>query len=156
MSLVNLAHVCSHLQNVTRVAKPLASIPYTKLHLQIALGLYREGFINSVQRGSLTGPDAEFTPATFDNISTRRLWLGLKYHNSKPVISQMSLISKPNQRIFFDEHQINNLLKGVSSRHVKPLQLGESIFVRTKSGEVLEIQEAARKEVGGELLFRVK
>lgn len=155
MSLVNLAHVCSHIQNVTRVNKSLASIPYTRLHLQVALGLYKEGFISSIQRGSLTGPDSTFTPATFDNISTRRIWLGLKYHNTKPVISKMSLISKPNRRISLDANQIKKLLSGTSVRHVPTLQLGEAVFVKTTTGEVMEIQEASRRELGGELLLRV-
>lgn len=155
MSLVNLAHICSHIQNVTRVNKPLASIPYTKLHLKVALGLYKEGFISSIQRGSLTGPDKEFTPATFDNISTRRLWIGLKYHNTKSVISKISLVSKPNRRITLDANQIRKLLGGTSVRHIKTPQLGEAMFIRTSNDEVLEIQEAARKDVGGEVLLRV-
>lgn len=156
MSLVNLAHVCSHLQNVSRISKPLASIPYTKLHLQLALGLYKEGFISSIQRGSLTGPDKEFTPATPDNISTRRLWLGMKYHNTKPVLSQVSLVSKPSRRIILDAEQVGKLLNGVAVRHVPPPQLGEAMFIRTDNGEVLEIQEAFRRELGGELLVRAK
>lgn len=155
MSLVNLAHVCSHIQNVTRVNKSLTSIPFSKLHLQIAVGLYREGFISSVQRGSLTGPDKEYTPTTFDNVSTRRLWLGMKYHNTKPVISSMRLVSHPNRRVFVDAEQVSDLLGGKSMRQVKPPQLGEVMFLRTKAGEVLELQEAAQRHVGGEILCRV-
>lgn len=155
MSLVNLAHVCSHIQNVTRVNKSLTSIPFTKLHLQVAFGLYREGFISSIQRGSLTGPDAEYTPTTFDNVSTRRLWLGLKYHNTKPVISSMRLVSHPNRRVFADSTQVAELLAGKNLKAVKPPQLGEVMFLRTKHGEVLELQEAAQKQVGGEILCRV-
>lgn len=155
MSLVNLAHVCSHIQNVTRVNKSLTSIPFSKLHLQVALGLYREGFISSIQRGSLTGPDAEYTPTTYDNVSTRRLWLGLKYHNAKPVISSMRLVSHPNRRVFVEPAQVVDLLAGKQTRQVKPPQLGEVMFLRTKEGDVLELQEAAQKHVGGEVLCRV-
>lgn len=155
MSLVNLAHVCSHIQNVTRVNKSLTSIPYTKLHLQLALGLYKEGFISSIQRGSLTGPDKEFTAATPDNISTRRLWLGLKYHNMRPVISQIHLVSKPNRRVHANAQQVNDLLGGKKFRLIEPPKLGEVIFVKVKSGELMELQEAAQKQLGGEILCRV-
>lgn len=121
----------------------------------MALGLYREGFISSIQRGSLTGPDKEYTPTTFDNVSTRRLWLGLKYHNTKSVISTMRLVSHPNRRVFVEPQQVVELLGGKSLRQVKPPQLGEVMFLRTKEGEVLELQEAAQKHVGGEILCRV-
>lgn len=155
MSLVNLAHVCSHIQNVTRVNKSLTSIPFSKLHLQVAVGLYREGFLSSIQRGSLTGPDTEYTATTFDNVSTRRLWLGLKYHNAKPVISSMRLVSHPNRRVFVEAKQVSELLGGKAIRQVKPPQLGEVMFLRTREGEVLELQEAVQKHVGGEILCRV-
>lgn len=155
MSLVNLAHVCSHIQNVTRVNKSLTSIPFTKLHLQMAVGLYREGFISSVQRGSLTGPDKEYTPTTYDNVSTRRLWLGLKYHNTKSVISSMRLVSHPNRRVFAEPQQVVDLLGGKAMRQVDPPQLGEVMFLRTRDGDLLELQEAAQKHVGGEILCRV-
>ncbi|CDO55742.1 hypothetical protein DV113_000245 [Geotrichum candidum] len=155
MSLVNLAHVCSHIQNVTRVSKSLTSIPFTKLHLQVALGLYKEGFISSIQRGSLTGPDKEYTAATPDNISTRRLWLGLKYHNTKSVISEMHLVSHPNKRVFAKPQQVVDLLAGKKLRQINPPKLGEVMFIRTKEGDVLELQEAAQKHLGGELLCRV-
>ncbi|KAF1914002.1 ribosomal protein S8 [Ampelomyces quisqualis] len=57
MSLVNLAHVCSHLQNASKARLGLTSIPVSKLHANLALGLQREGFVSSV---TLAGP----TPPT--------------------------------------------------------------------------------------------
>jgi ribosomal protein S8 len=56
MSLVNLAHVCSHLQNASKARLGLTSIPVSKMHVNIALGLQREGFLSSVVLGGPTPP----------------------------------------------------------------------------------------------------
>ncbi|KAF2402860.1 40S ribosomal protein S8 [Trichodelitschia bisporula] len=57
MSLVNLAHVCSHLQNASRARLGLTSIPLTKLHLRLALGLQSQGFVQNVRIGALSPPE---------------------------------------------------------------------------------------------------
>ncbi|KAF2007215.1 ribosomal protein S8 [Amniculicola lignicola CBS 123094] len=56
MSLVNLAHVCSHMQNASKARLGLTSIPVSKLHVNLMLGLQKEGFISSVTLGSTTPP----------------------------------------------------------------------------------------------------
>lgn len=147
--------MCAHLQNVTRANRSLTSVPMTKLHLQIALGLYKEGFISSVQRGDLKGPDQVYTPNTADNISTRRIWLGFKYHNFSSVLKNMHIVSKPSRRVVAKPHAIKDLVAGRPFRRVQPLAMGEVMFVRLPNDEVVEIQDAARKNLGGEILCRV-
>ncbi|KAF1838829.1 ribosomal protein S8 [Decorospora gaudefroyi] len=56
MSLVNLAHVCSHLQNASKARLGLTSIPVSKMHVKLALGLQREGFLSSVTLGGPAPP----------------------------------------------------------------------------------------------------
>lgn len=56
MSLVNLAHVCSHLQNASKARLGLTSIPVSKLHVNLMLGLQREGFLSSVTLGGPSPP----------------------------------------------------------------------------------------------------
>ncbi|KAF2501365.1 ribosomal protein S8 [Lophium mytilinum] len=56
MSLVNLAHVCSHLQNASKARLGLTSIPVTKLHVALMLGLQKQGFISSVTLGGPAPP----------------------------------------------------------------------------------------------------
>lgn len=156
MSLVSLANVCAHLQNVSMAKAPLASIPYTRLHLQIAFGLYKEGFISSLQRGSQNGPDVTPLEVTPDNVSTRRLWLGMKYRQGKPVLSKFHLISKPNRRVYADAEELRSFAAGNRFRFVKPLMPGEIVFVRPKGAkEVINLHEAVKKQVAGELLCRV-
>lgn len=135
---------------------PLAAIPYTRLHLQIALGLYKEGFISSLQRGSQNGPDITPVEVTPDNVSSRRLWLGMKYRNGNPVLSKFQLISKPNRRVYADADELKSFSAGQRFRFVKPLMPGEIVFVRPKgSKEVISLHEAVKKHVSGEMLCRV-
>jgi ribosomal protein S8 len=56
MSLVNLAHVCSHMQNASKARLGLTSIPVSKLHVNLMLGLQREGFLSSVTLGGPSPP----------------------------------------------------------------------------------------------------
>jgi ribosomal protein S8 len=58
-SLHNFAHVCSHLQNVSKARLSMTSIPMTKLHLSTCLALQRQGFISSVDIGGLSPPVPE-------------------------------------------------------------------------------------------------
>jgi small subunit ribosomal protein S8 len=127
----------------------------TKLHLSIALGLYKEGFLSSVQRGDFTGPDKEYVPTTTQNISTRRLWLGLKYQETRPVLKKMQMVSKPSRKIITTPQELHSLVLGRSVRGVPALELGEVMFIRAyQTGEVLEIQDAVKRHVGGEILCR--
>ncbi|KAF2137542.1 uncharacterized protein K452DRAFT_278544 [Aplosporella prunicola CBS 121167] len=66
MSLVHLANVCSHLQNASRGRLGLTSIPLTKLHLKLALGLQKQGFISTVTPGG-PAPPATFALETPDD-----------------------------------------------------------------------------------------
>lgn len=56
MSLQNLAHVCSHLQNTSRARLAQTSITLTKLHLAVALALQKQGFISTVEIGGVKPP----------------------------------------------------------------------------------------------------
>ncbi|KAF2709848.1 40S ribosomal protein S8 [Pleomassaria siparia CBS 279.74] len=66
MSLVNLAHVCSHMQNASKARLGLTSVPVSKLHVKLMLGLQREGFISSVTLGSSSPPKPFLLQSTHD------------------------------------------------------------------------------------------
>ncbi|WPG97674.1 Hypothetical protein R9X50_00045400 [Acrodontium crateriforme] len=67
MSLVNLSHVCSHLQNASLARLGLTSIPYTKLHLSLSLLLHKQGFLSQVKLGGPSPPASCFPPGVRDN-----------------------------------------------------------------------------------------
>lgn len=125
------------------------------MNLSVALGLYRQGFLSSVQRGSIDGPDEVYTPTTPANISTRRLWLGLKYHEASPVLSNMHVVSKPSRKIWMSVSELKLLVEGKKGREmIKGLVPGEICFIGTDKG-VMEIRDAIKRRIGGEVLIRV-
>lgn len=150
-----LHYVASHLQNASRARSSITSIPLSKMNLSVALGLYRQGFLSSVQRGSIDGPDEVYTPTTPANISTRRLWLGLKYHEASPVLSNMHVVSKPSRKIWMSVSELKLLVEGKKGREmIKGLVPGEICFIGTDKG-VMEIRDAIKRRIGGEVLIRV-
>lgn len=156
MSLVHLANLCAHIKNCNNINVAITSVPFTRLHLQVAQGLYKEGFISAMQKGSTTGPDLKEVEVTPDNISSRRLWLELKYRNNFPVIRDISLISKPSRKVNLTLEEVKALSSGLPVRFIKPLQPAECIFLKTQDNEVMEIQEAAKRNLSGLALYRVK
>ncbi|PSS15181.1 hypothetical protein M430DRAFT_142678 [Amorphotheca resinae ATCC 22711] len=161
MSLVNLAHVCSHLQNASRARLGLTSVPSTNLHLTLLLALQNSGFLSSVTRGGITPPPMDQLssyvpePVTQSNIATRRLWLGLKYWNNEPVLSEMKMVSKPTKRVWMDVEGLGKIVRGRQAGEIKGLtRPGECMYVSTDKG-ILESRECVERRVGGMLLCRV-
>ncbi|KAL8682642.1 MAG: hypothetical protein Q9186_001329 [Xanthomendoza sp. 1 TL-2023] len=177
MSLVNLAHCCSHLQNASMARLGLTSIPSTNLHHTLMLQLQRSGYVSSVTVGGPAPPPPSSLNPILDpahpeyqsqspsqsnesvitqaNISSRRLWVGLKYWNNEPVLQKMRLVSKPTRRVWMGFREIEALARGDTSGYVRGLRgIGESMFVTTDQG-LLEVRECVEKRTGGMLLCRV-
>lgn len=161
MSLVHLANVCSHLQNASMARLGLTSVPSTNQILSIALALRAAGFISSVTRGGLTPPPIDdlssYTPepVTQENISTRRLWLGLKYWNNEPVLRSMQMVSKPKKRVWLGVEGLSKIAKGNRYGQVAGLtKVGECLFVTTDHG-IMEVRECIERRIGGMALCRV-
>ncbi|KAK0387161.1 hypothetical protein NLU13_5474 [Sarocladium strictum] len=163
-SITNIANTCSHLQNASRARLALTSIPSNKYNLHFALALHRSGFFSSVYRAGPHPPTAEQMasvppePVTAANVATRRLWLGLKYWDGKPVLSKANVISKPSRLMTVNIEQLAKLTRGFPAKLdggvVQGLNLGECMFVSTSKG-VLEAREALAKKLGGVLMCRV-
>ncbi|KAL8999971.1 MAG: hypothetical protein Q9188_005770 [Gyalolechia gomerana] len=173
MSLVNLAHCCSHLQNASLARLGLTSIPSTNLLHTLMLQLQRSGYITSVTIGGPTPPppsslnpildpsepSSQLSPSepaiTQANVSTRRLWVGLKYWNNEPVLQKMGMVSKPTRRIWVGFRELEALAKGRRSGYVRGLRgIGESMYVTTDRG-LMELRECAERKTGGMLLCRI-
>ncbi|KAK2749914.1 hypothetical protein FQN57_005331 [Myotisia sp. PD_48] len=169
MSLVNLSHVCSHLSNASKARLAITSIPHSNLHLSLVNALRDSGFISSVMRGGPSPPPQHLLlnnpavndeqqpvePITKENIASRRLWLGLKYWQSEPVLSKISMVSKPTRRVYVDTEALRKIVRGSESLTVKGLRSpGECLFLSTDRG-VMESRECVEKKIGGMVLCRV-
>ena len=168
--MVRLADICSHLQNASRARLGLTSIPNSQFHLNLVLALQGSGFISTVVRGGKTPPPAhqllshpasnvegaEIKPITRENVASRRLWLGMKYWNSEPVLEKMSLVSKPTRRLWMDVEGLRQIVLGKQSGYVRGLtKPGECMYVSTDQG-ILEARECVERKIGGMLLCKVR
>lgn len=163
-SILNIANVCSHLQNSSKARLALTSIKNSKYNLKLAMALHRAGFISSVYRAGPHPPTPEQMVAqapeqlTSLNVATARIWLGLKYWDGKPVLSKANVISKPSRLMTVDVPELERMTRGFSTKLkggvIPGLNLGECVFVSTDKG-VLEAREALARKVGGLLMCRV-
>lgn len=169
MSLSNVANVTSHLRNASKARLAITSIPLTKVHFKLALAMRNAGFFSAVvPGGGAPPPNHHFLsyPSVNDvhepieyitrqNVASRRIWLGLKYWESQPVLHQISSVSKPKRKINLNLAQLRQVLRGDRGGQVDGLRTpGECIFLLTDQG-LLEAREAVEKKVGGLALCRV-
>ncbi|KLU87831.1 mitochondrial 37S ribosomal protein S8 [Magnaporthiopsis poae ATCC 64411] len=160
MGVHSIVNMCSHLQNASKARLGLTSVPNTKYNLRLAMAMHRAGLISSVTRAGPSPPPPEALltyqaePVTTANVSTRRLWLGLKYWENKPVMSHLQPVSKPSRLVNLKLNGLEKVIRGFDHGYIKGLYLGECLFVSTSEG-VLEAREAVDKQVGGLVLCRV-
>ncbi|KAJ1859046.1 hypothetical protein GGH12_000893 [Coemansia sp. RSA 1822] len=151
--MVGVYDLCARVQNGFRARLGRIAVPETKLNLAVSRVLYNQGFVSSVTRGTHVGPDESYVPTTNLNVAERRLWLTLKYYQDSPVLRKMRCISKPSRKINCDANQFRTLAAGQAWSIVKGVNPGEIIIVSTTRG-VMEIQDAVRYGIGGNLLAR--
>jgi small subunit ribosomal protein S8 len=125
-----IADMLTRIRNAVRIERPAVDIPASKMKVNIAGVLQREGYIW----------DFEVVEQAPQNI----LRIHLKYGpNGERVIQHVSRVSSPGRRIFARVDQTPNVLQG----------LGISI-VSTSHG-VMSNREAKRKGVGGEVICKL-
>ncbi|KAK4506958.1 hypothetical protein PRZ48_000691 [Zasmidium cellare] len=89
------------------------------------------------------------------NRASRRLWLGLKYYQSMPVLSNAKMISKPTKRIWLSSRDLSKVVRGNQAGEVKPMtRIGEIMAISTDKG-IMEARECVERRIGGQPLCRV-
>ncbi|EPX71811.1 ribosomal protein subunit S8 [Schizosaccharomyces octosporus yFS286] len=152
---MQLHFVFSHLQNSFRAGKAMACVPNCRSVLELSAALYHQGFISSIQRGHIQGPDLVPTPTTRSNVAERRLWLSLKYFEGKPVMKYIRGVSKPSRKVYMTPSELLNFSKGRTVSFVRGLEPAEVAIVETKKG-IMGLEDAIREQLGGRVLCRVK
>lgn len=108
---------------------PSVSIPFSKLKLEIAELLAREGYIGDIdKRGKKI---------------KKFLDISLKYGDSFPEVRGVKRISKPSRRVYL----------GV--RDIKPIKYGHGTLVLSTPNGLRTDKEARKEKVGGEALFSI-
>ncbi|KAM4058020.1 ribosomal protein [Hirsutella rhossiliensis] len=163
-SILNVANMCSHLQNVSKARLGITSVKNTKYNLRLALAMHRSGFFSAVYRGGKSPPTMEQMVSeppevlTTANVAQSRLWLCMKYWDGRPVLSKATTVSTPSRIMTATIKELDKLARGrqtkVSGGVVRGLNMGECMFLGTSNG-VLEVREALDRKVGGILICRV-
>jgi small subunit ribosomal protein S8 len=105
-------------------------VKYTDYNIRILTVLYRQGVISS-----------------FHVLNHKDILVTLKYVNSKPLIKDIKLISKPGRRIFWT-------LRVLSLNYNKN-SLNGFYILSTPYGLLTEVECLLNKHISGEVLFQV-
>jgi len=128
-----IADMLTRIRNALMAGKADVVIPKSNIKVEIARILKEEGFIEDYTIG-------EETPVPMINIQ-------LKYYGSRrtrrPVITNMTRISKPGRRIYSSRRELPRVLSGTG------------IAIMTTPKGVMTAQQARREHVGGEVLCYV-
>ena len=125
-----LGDLLTRIRNGQRARKSTVSSPSSKLRSNVLEVLKREGYIRDFAR-------EEISPGIDE------LRIELKYHEGKPVIREISRVSKPGRRVYSKIKDLPKVYNG----------LGISILSTPKG--VMSDNEARAANLCGEVLCRV-
>jgi small subunit ribosomal protein S8 len=131
----SISDMLTRIRNACLVKKSNVTIPHTKLNLEIAQILEKEGFIQGFQL----------------SLESNDIIIRLKYREKKgyrgktkeSCITNLKRISKPGLRIYANNREIPRILGGTGI-----------VIVSTPNGIMTDI-EARLKGIGGELICSV-
>ena len=124
-----IADLLTRIRNAQMVAKPLVSVPSSKVKVAIAQVLKEEGYIDSFQIKTVEGKS--------------ELVIELKYYAGRPVIERIERVSRPGLRVYKGRDAIPQVMNG----------LGVAIVTTPKG--VMTDRKARATGVGGEVLCYV-
>jgi len=124
-----IADMLIRIKNAQAVGHPAVRVPFSKLKLNLARILEREGFIGNFED---KGKDVK-----------KYIKINLKYQESTPVISGVKKVSKPGQRIYAKKDGI------------KRIKQGRGVAVVSTSRGLMTDKEARTNKIGGEIICEI-
>ncbi|MGC8791995.1 MAG: 30S ribosomal protein S8 [Bryobacteraceae bacterium] len=125
-----IADLLTRIRNALRARHPKVDVPASRLKIEIARVLKEEGYILNYK--------------VAEEGARKTIKIYLKYHNNRPVITDLKRVSRPGCRIYVGRDEIKPVLGG----------MGISILSTPKG--VMTGRQARREGVGGELLCVVE
>jgi small subunit ribosomal protein S8 len=124
-----ITDMLNQIRNAQAVTKPEVSIPSSQIKQKIAEILVEERFIATVKK----------VPKGDNNM----LKINLKYNKNIPVISGLTRISKPGQRIY------------AKISEIKSVKGGRGIAIISTSKGLMTNKKARKEKLGGEVICEV-
>lgn len=121
-----IADMLTRIRNAQAVRKDSVIIPFSKMKMNLADILVKEGFVTNVEKISENNKPL--------------LKIKLKYFNKQLVLQNLKRISKPGRRVYVKTTEMPHVLNN----------LGVAI-ISTSSG-LMTNKEAHAKKLGGELI----
>lgn len=125
----NIADILTRIRNANLVKNKNVILPYTRVNWKIIKILEKQGFISSF--------------LLINDNNKINLKINLKYKNKKPLIHNLTRISRPGRRIFVNKKRIPNILGGLG------------IFILSTDRGIISDREARFYKIGGELLCSI-
>ncbi|MFA5125002.1 MAG: 30S ribosomal protein S8 [Patescibacteria group bacterium] len=128
-----IADMLTRIRNASRIKKGEVFIPFSKMKLEIAKILKREGFISDFE---------EIQPGT-EGYKFGGLNVVLKYEDGQPAITAINRISKPGRRIYVDKDNLPVVINNYG------------IAILSTSKGLMTNRQAKKVGSGGEVLCEV-
>lgn len=128
-----IADMLTRIRNALLVRKTEVILPYSKMKLEIAEILKKEGYITEVEKIKKS------QNKNFEELKVILRYLGLK--NS--AISNLERISKPSRRIYVTKNKLPVVLNGLG------------IAIISTSQGLMTNKEARKRKLGGEIICEV-
>lgn len=125
-----IADFIVRIKNAGATGKESISVPYSKLKMEIAKVLAKEGYIESAEKQGRK--------------IRKSIVVGIKYDSEQnPRVQNVRRISKPSRRMYMSAHEI------------RPMRQGYSTLILSTPKGVLTGEAAKKVNVGGEALFEI-
>lgn len=124
-----IADMIIRIKNAGVASKPSVLVSYSKMKMEIAELLKKEGYVKEVSKKGKK--------------VTKFIDIALVYENGKPKIKGVDRLSKFSRRVY----------KKV--KEIKPIKYGYGMTVLTTPRGILTDKEAKKENVGGEALFKI-
>lgn len=131
-----IADMLTRIRNASAVNKLDVVLPMSKIKLEVAKILEKEGWVQKVSVEKFSGENKQ---ANFDQLK-----IVLRYKKSgKPAIANLKRISKPGLRIYVDKKNLPKVLNNLG------------IAILSTSNGLMTNKEARKKGLGGEVLCEI-
>lgn len=117
------------LKNAARARIRELYIPYSNLKLAVGKVLIKEGFLEEIKKEEVEGKNV--------------LYIKLRYQSRRPTLTDVEIVSKPSLRKYIGTEEIARQQRGA-----------QTAILSTNNG-IMTGNEAIKKKVGGELLFKI-
>lgn len=134
------------IQNGYLARKRRVSVSYSRMNVELAKILEKEGYIQSAQiknQKSDAGKQQKGKSNKSAEKKPREMVVNLKYTDNKPAVERVKRISTPGRRMYVDRFHLPRVLTGY----------GRAVISTSKG--ILTDEEARKQGVGGEVICTV-